>query len=109
MDVIEERFISSAKGDWCIRLVPDHDSRPFDADCYSPEDIEAWRRDEWSYVGVIVTDSATGADASVWGVEYGFLAEVMVGMDRIIEGHFDDLLAEVQATIVKRAAELTAS
>lgn len=108
MDIIEERYISNAQGDWRIRLVPDPEARPFDADCYSAEDIEAWRKDEWSYVGVIVTDNKTGADASLWAVEYGLMPETTIGMDQIIENYFDDLRAEVVRSLNERAAELTA-
>ena len=108
MDTIEERYISNAQGDWRIRLVPDSDAKPFDADCYSAEDIEAWRKDEWSYVGVIVTDSKTGADAFLWAVEYGLMPEATIGINQIIEEYFDDLRAEVLAQLAERAAELTA-
>lgn len=55
--------------------VRDDESTPFDADCYTPEDIDAWRRDVWEFVGVIVEviDSrgmVWGMD-SLWGLESG--------------------------------------
>jgi hypothetical protein len=33
----------------------DYDSSPEDAECYSPEDVAAWKKDEWHYYGVTVT------------------------------------------------------
>lgn len=33
----------------------DYDSSPEDAECYDPEDIAAWKKDEWHYYGVTVT------------------------------------------------------
>lgn len=59
-----------------IAVVPDLDSSPDDADCYTATQKAAWARDEWSYVGVIVTPVVNGTelldfDDSLWGLEYG--------------------------------------
>lgn len=43
----------------------DPDSTPYDADCYSPEDIAAWRNDEWHYADYVVTIVGPG------GIELG--------------------------------------
>jgi hypothetical protein len=44
-----------------------------DFDCYRREQIEAWKRDDWEFVGVEITASRAGVDlgffASLWGVE----------------------------------------
>lgn len=59
------------------RIVYDQYSNPKDYDCYEPEHIEAWKRDEWFYAGValsvakndiVLEDNA----ASLWGVEVNF-------------------------------------
>jgi hypothetical protein len=53
----------------------DDDTSPTDYDCYSAEQIAAWRADEWRFVGVEVTASAAGVelgDASLWGVDCNF-------------------------------------
>lgn len=66
-------------GPFTIRATLHHDgdTRPDDFECYSPEIIRAWRRDEWFYVGVVLSihlDDATLDDhaAALWGVECNF-------------------------------------
>ena len=57
-----------------LAMIREDDSDPEDSDCYSDEDIAAWRNDEWEYVGIIVTatlaDGRTG-EGSLWGVDVG--------------------------------------
>ena len=57
-------------------LVYDNDTSPKDFEGYTPEDFDAWLRDDWCYVGVVLSlwrgnvcfdDSI----ASVWGIELG--------------------------------------
>jgi hypothetical protein len=52
----------------------DTDTKPTDFDCHTPEQIAAWRKDDWFFVGVVLRvyvnnikllDHAT----SLWGVE----------------------------------------
>lgn len=56
-------------------IVPDHDSRATDFDCYTPEELEAWARDEWHFVGVVLSihwGDEIELDrnaASLWGLE----------------------------------------
>ena len=55
-------------------LYPDWDSSTDDADCYTPKQVEAWRNDEWSFVGLEVTVSFNGREIgsnSLWGIEHG--------------------------------------
>jgi hypothetical protein len=50
----------------------DIDATPYDADCYTEEQITAWKNDEWHYVGVIVTVSFQGVEignASLWAID----------------------------------------
>lgn len=59
------------------RLEYDTDSNPEDVECYSPEDVQRWKNDEWFYVGVVLSVSRNGVKllkhaASVWGVECNF-------------------------------------
>lgn len=82
------------KFDFRIRVEEDNDSRPDDADCYSPEDMAAWRRGQWRFATAVLTpvdretgtvfESCTQALGSVeWGTlpgwsdeaEWGFLPE----------------------------------
>lgn len=55
-------------------ITPDYDSRADDYECYTPEQVAAWSRDDWSFVGVVLSvhwgeilldDHA----ASIWGLE----------------------------------------
>lgn len=90
------------KGIWVeVHIDPDHDSRPQDADCYSPEDILAWQRDEWRYVTVTVTlRDHPGIDDSLSGVEWGSAPGFEADMSKIIIEHpVPDMLRELKARI----------
>jgi hypothetical protein len=108
MDTIAERYIAGSDGiAWRVELVRDPGVTPDEYNCYSPEDIAAWRAGEWQYVGVIVTsvpslvDGAGEVNASVWAVEYGSLRDVEVTVDNIIEEFFDDLRDEALSYAAK--------
>ena len=51
----------------------DTDSTPEDAECYDPEDIAAWNKDEWHYYGVTVTATmgTFEAEESLGGIDAG--------------------------------------
>jgi len=56
-------------------MVEDNDNTPYDADCYSGADIDAWRADKWRFVGIVVEvtnerGEVVGED-SIFGMEYG--------------------------------------
>lgn len=75
MDTIETTTIEHDGFTVRIDVVPDSDATPFDADCYSAEDIDAWRNDEWFYVGYVYTAYCEGIElgsASIWGSEWDF-------------------------------------
>lgn len=80
---------------FCVFISPDFNGSPGDYDCYSPEDVEAWRRGDWRFVGVSV--HGDGVDASLWGVELGQLATVRVDVENLLEGHARDLAAQLRA------------
>ena len=73
-----DRIEWTAEGfDIVARLEYDTDSNPEDVDCYSPEDVERWRNDEWFYVGVVLSVSRNGVElsdhaASLWGIDCNF-------------------------------------
>lgn len=61
-------------------VVYDENTRPeeFDDECYSEAVIEAWRKDEWQFVGVIVHASKRGhklGSASLWSLERGWFPD----------------------------------
>ena len=55
----------------------DTDSHVNDSECYSKKQIEAWKNDEWFFVGIVLSISRNGVElsgnaASLWGVECNF-------------------------------------
>lgn len=98
-DSIDSKTIEHDGFTVTIHMVPDSDSTPFDADCYSASDIAAWRNDEWQYVGFIYSASRNGVqlgEASIWGTELDFPGGTIDGIDAwIAENYYHpDLLAE---------------
>lgn len=67
---------------WTVtaEISPDCDSSPDEFDCYSPDDITAWRNDEWRFVVVCVfvedADERLWGNATLGGVEHGCLDQV---------------------------------
>lgn len=67
-------------GEFRVRLdlEDDHDVTPYEADCYTPAQVEDWRYGAWQYVGVVATAFLDGVElgnASLWGVEYGWMSD----------------------------------
>jgi hypothetical protein len=63
--------------DFVACLVYDHDTKPSDSECYTPENVQRWKDDEWFYVGVVLSVSRNGVElsdhaASLWGIECNF-------------------------------------
>ena len=73
-----DRIEWTAEGfDIVARLMYDTDTKPTDYDCYDTEDVERWNRDDWFYVGVVLSVSCNGVDlsdhaASLWGIDCNF-------------------------------------
>lgn len=47
---------------------------PADEECYGPADVEAWRADRWSFVGVaavVTLSNGNTGEAALWGIEEG--------------------------------------
>ena len=63
--------------DFVARLMADIDSHVNDSGCYSKKQIEAWKNDEWFFVGVVVSVSKNNVElsdyaASLWGIDCNF-------------------------------------
>ena len=63
--------------DLTATVYADSDSRPEDSDCYTPEQIKAWRAEEWFFCGIVVSVSRAGItlsdrSVSLWGIEANF-------------------------------------
>ena len=74
------------------RIKFDDATKPREVDCYSEEDIERWKNDEWCYVGIVVSAEYGGwlledPVARLWGLECGltedsgdYLSEIAAAM-----------------------------
>lgn len=63
--------------DFVARVVYDLDSKPTNSECYTAQDLERWRKDEWFFCGVVVAVSIKGIEidhhaSSLWGIECNF-------------------------------------
>lgn len=119
MDTIETKSLGTLEGfDIEARIVPDDDAhtdedwRLLDRDAR-----DAYDREEWSYVGTIITASREGIElgsASLWGSEYGLIPGVWgwvsplngTGID-FVNGYGPDLIAEAIAEAKATLARLT--
>ena len=59
-----------------IETTYDFDASVDDADCYTQSQVEAWRNDEWRFIGVrvVVTETHDSYDTNIttdwlWGIE----------------------------------------
>lgn len=94
-------------------LVADTISTPTDCDCYSEEQIKAWRRDEWCFVGVVMSATYNGVSlgshlASLWGVEANFPDSDNSYLGEVAEEMMPEVLAEAEASRHALIAQLTA-
>lgn len=94
-DIIDSRTIVHRGRTLTVTVMADPDAAPTDVECYTAEDVAAWYRDEWCYVGVLITEGPIEVDA-LWRVEFGCLnASTTIDMDRIIADHpVPDMLGE---------------
>lgn len=110
MSAIESKTIEHEGFSVRIDVVPDSDSTPFDADCYSGSDIQAWRDGEWIYVGFIYTATREGVElgsASIWGTEWDFPGGSIVSIESWMAENcyhpdlLDGALTEARATLAR--------
>lgn len=83
--------------DLAARLEHDTDTKPTDSECYSADDIQRWKNDEWFYGGLVVSVSLNGVElsdhaASLWGIDCNF-------------GNDNSYLAEVAQELQAEAIE----
>lgn len=78
---IDDRIEWTKDGfDFVARIAHDYDTKPQDSECYTPEDVERWKNDEWFYCGVVLSVSIKGIEldhhaASLWGIDCNFGAD----------------------------------
>lgn len=87
-------------------IVPDNDTRSTDFDCYTSEEFEAFDRDEWSFVGIVLSVWVDGFRldshaASLWGIECNF-----PGNDN---AHLQEIANDLLPEALERAETIRAS
>ena len=92
------------------RIVDDTDTRPDWFDCYTPEQIAAWERGDWYFVGLVLSVSIDGYTlddhaASLWGIDCNHPG----GDNAYIQEIANDLLPEALTQAKKRRAEILAA
>lgn len=104
---IDSRSIGKVDGFYITAtLIPD-DTSPYDSDCYDEEQIKSYMRDEWSYVGTIVTASLAGVplgSSSLWGSEYGLMPGVK-GWISPLDGDGEDFINGYGPGLISEAIE----
>jgi hypothetical protein len=85
----------------------DQTTKPTDFDCYSPENIEAWRNDEWRYVGLVLdvfVDEilVSGHAASLWGIECN-MGDGNLYLSEIADELLPEALSAGRAEVVRLA------
>lgn len=87
-------------------IVPDNDTRATDFDCYTPKQLEAWKRGEWQLYGMIlsvwVDDYRLDSHAaSLWGIDCNF-----PGGDN---AHLQEIANDLLPEALERAETIRAS
>lgn len=96
---------------WTVEALtePDLDGRPTDYDCYESPDIEAWNRDEWRFVCLVVR--VLDDDGREWGrdvlgaCEQGLLSSSDTPIDPLgdDDGYLPDLITNACLAAVTEA------
>lgn len=97
------------------RIEPDYDSRPDDFECYTDDEIQRWRDDEWSYCGVVVSvhvgeKTVDNHAGSLWGIELNFSDDGNSYLDEVADELADevDVLGILEQHASTAAAALAA-
>ena len=103
----------------------DEDTKPEHSECYSPEDVKAWDRNEWFFVSTTVEASLLGivlGTAHLGGSEYGTMPGIEGGkpfdlnpldgegeqfVNSYGPGMIDDAIAEAEKVMARLIDERT--
>jgi hypothetical protein len=121
MTIIESMKVGTVDGfDITAHIEFDPDTRPEDKEVYigDSEILDAWNRDDWHFVGTVITASKAGVElgtASIWGQEYGIWPGEKhwispldgLGTDRFANGYGADLIAEAIEEAKAKIEELS--
>jgi hypothetical protein len=85
------------------RIEPDDDTKPTDYQCYSPEQIEAWRKGEWAFVGLVLdvyyrNIRLVDYAASLWAIAYD-LNDDNSYLDEVVKDLEEEALKEGRQTL----------
>jgi hypothetical protein len=78
-----------------------HDSatRVYDSDCYTEEEVNKWKRDEWFFGGVVISAKRNGWTrehiASLWG------CEINLASNEYLNEIANELLNEAHETLAR--------
>lgn len=109
-----DRIEWTAEGfDIVARLEYDTDSNPEDVECYSPEDVQRWKNDDWFYVGVVLSVSRNGVElsdhaASLWGVDCNFSDTSNAYLSEVAQELEAEAIANARREVVRIREALTA-
>lgn len=96
--------------DLTATLEGEYEIQPTDFECFSEEDIQRWKNDDWFYVGVVISVSFNGVElsdhaASLWGIECNFSDTTNSYLSQVAQ----ELEAEAIATAKTQAARIRAA
>jgi hypothetical protein len=108
---IDSKDLPAVEGfDIRISVVYDDDCHPESFDCYDEQQLKAWRNDEWTFVGVIVTASKRGIElgvSSLWGCERGWFPGNKEFIDPLVDNpYIEDLVDEAVRSAKAELAQL---
>jgi hypothetical protein len=116
---IESKHVGTVGGfEIDARIVEDEHTSADDYDCYTEDQIAAYRRGDWGFVGTIVTASKAGIELgfdSLWASEHGFIPGVEGFVspldgegDEFVNGYGPQMIREAVEQAEAKLAELTA-
>ena len=97
--------------DFVARLECDYSATPYDFECYTPEDLQRWKNDEWFFGGIVLSVSRKGVElsdhaASLWGIDCNFSNDNSYLSEVAQELEHEALdVARVELTRIKAALE----
>ncbi|UBV21691.1 MULTISPECIES: hypothetical protein [Mycolicibacterium] len=120
MTTSDSRELGEIQGfDIRAELLPDPDPRPQEFDCYSAEDIDAWKQDQWFVVTTKITASRAGIElgnAYLGGSDYGqvpgakrFVNPREGDGEDFVNGYGPQLIEEAIAEATEAVAKIAAA
>ncbi|SIH35613.1 Uncharacterised protein [Mycobacteroides abscessus subsp. abscessus] len=115
MEILGSKNLGVIDGfDVTAHLEADVDATPFEAECFDQNDIDAWRNDDWRFVGTVIKASKNGielGEASIWASVYGVIGGKNVSPldgegDQFVNGYGPQLIDEAVSAAKAAVAKL---